>query len=116
MGLLLGASVLTVFELLDLVVFNVMKKLRSGGKKNNANGDSKLPLQNDSDVIQLPGSSSHSPSTAVASPGTAPSSSALSRKPKGTTGDVIENPMNGVTDYGFGNNNYGTQYWPAVKE
>ena len=32
MGLLLGGSVLTVFELLDLVIFNFVKKLIAQGK------------------------------------------------------------------------------------
>ena len=33
MGLLLGASVLTVFELLDLLIYNTFRKLSSAGER-----------------------------------------------------------------------------------
>ena len=107
MGLLLGASVLTVFELLDLVIFNVMKKLRKtpNSKNNNENNpDVKLALTGN-DVIE-PGSARHSPSM-LEIPGTAQTSAASSRKNQGV--GITENPMNGVMDYGFGNN-YSTPY------
>lgn len=48
MGLLLGASVLTVFELLDLLIYNLFDKLTT---KKNKNAE-KLPEKNGIDKIE----------------------------------------------------------------
>ena len=50
MGLFLGASVITVFELLDVLIYNAIRKVLSTGKKKPSGkpGDSKVAIQNPS--------------------------------------------------------------------
>lgn len=100
MGLLLGASALTVFELIDLVIMNFAKKLHSE-KKRKAKEQArmehlKMAIGNDG-ALECQGSGL--PPSDITKPDVDPDDVHLQ-----------ENPSNGPTDYGFANN-YNSKYW-----
>ena len=90
MGLLLGASALTVCELIDLVIFNFAKKIRS--QKTHAKGD-KLKV----DELAMKAGEGGDVRTNLYT-------ASDSMDSNGKNVNMPANPFNGMMDYGFANN------------
>ena len=62
MGLLLGASVLTIFEVLDLAIYNGFRKSCGAGKKNFSK---KPPNEKDAEQAVAIGTGNHTTGTTI---------------------------------------------------